>query len=36
MLFEDDKNKIYSSEEVDLMSALDLEYYDLHVYYEES
>lgn len=35
MLFEDSKSKVYTSEEVDLMSALEIEEYDLHVYEDE-
>jgi len=34
MLFEDSKYRIYSSEEVDLMSSLEIEDLNLHVYEE--
>jgi len=34
MLFEDSKSKIYTSKDVDLMSALEVEEYNLHVYEE--
>lgn len=32
MFFEGKNNKIYSSEEVDMMSTLEIEEYGLHVY----